>query len=86
MNLTLPRRWLESCDLRVSSAEAECLRGKPDGGSLRFRVTLMDKELLGGEHTICSLEAIVTPESLSNRESSVLWHRFFSQVNIQNYR
>lgn len=40
----------------------------------------MDKDLLGGDEAISSLEAVVTPESLGKRESSVLWHRLFSQV------
>lgn len=76
----MPDRWLESFDLRVSSAEAEYLRHQPQGGTLRFRLTLMDKDLLGGEQALCSLEAAVTSESLSSKESSVLWHRLFAQV------
>lgn len=73
-------RWLESFDLRVGQAEADYLKGQPGGGSLRFTVNLMDKDLLGGDEAICSLEADVTPQSLAERESSVLWHRLFSQV------
>lgn len=80
----MSNRWLESCDLRVSSAEAEYLRRQPQGGTLRFRLTLMDKDLLGGEQAICSLEAAVTSESLSTKESSVLWHRLFAQVQTAN--
>lgn len=73
-------RWIESFDLRIGQAEAEYLLGQPGGGSVRFTVTLMDMDLLGGDEAICSLEAVVTPESLAERDSSVLWHRFFSEV------
>lgn len=73
-------RWLESCDLRIGEAEADYLNQLPGGGSLHLTVTLMDKDLLGGDEAISSLEAVVTPESLGKRESSVLWHRLFSQV------
>lgn len=51
---------------------------------IRFRLTLMDKDLLGGDQEICSLEAVVTPESLASRESSVLWHRLFFQVILMS--
>lgn len=73
-------RWLESCDLRIGQAEADYLKQLPGGGSLRLMATLMDKDLLGGDEAISSLEAVITPESLAIRESSVLWHRLFSQV------
>ncbi|CAM9425194.1 unnamed protein product [Scytosiphon promiscuus] len=72
-------RWLESCDLRVSHAEAEFLRNQPEGGSISFTVALTDKDVRGGDELISSLEVSVTPESLAARESSVLWHRLFFQ-------
>lgn len=73
-------RWLESCDLRVGQAEAEFLRNQPGGGSIGFTVTLTDRDVRGGDESISSLEVVVTPGSLAERESSVLWHRLFAQV------
>lgn len=73
-------RWLESCDLRVGQAEADFLRGQAGGGSITFTVSLTDKDIRGGDEPISSFEVVVTPESLAERESSVLWHRLFSQV------
>lgn len=45
-------------------------------------MTLTDKDVRGGDESISSLNVVVTPESLAERESSVLWHRLFSQVYI----
>lgn len=73
-------RWLESCDLRVGQDESDFLRSQPGGGSITFNVTLTDKDVRGGDESISSLEVEVTPESLTERKSSVLWHRLFSQV------
>lgn len=72
--------WLESCDLRVGQAEADFLRNQPGGGSISFTVTLTDRDVRGGDESISSLEVVITPKSLAERESSVLWHRLFSQV------
>ncbi len=76
----LSSRWLESCDLRIGQAEAGFLGGEPGGGSVSFTVTLTDKDVRGGDECISSLEVVVTPGSLAERESSILWHRLFSQV------
>lgn len=43
-------------------------------------MSLTDKDERGGDEPISSLELVVTPESLAERDSSVLWHRLFSQV------
>ncbi|CAM9397599.1 unnamed protein product, partial [Ectocarpus fasciculatus] len=72
-------RWLESCDLRVGQAEADFLRGQVGGGSITLTVSLTDKDIRGGDEPISSFEVVVTSESLAERESSVLWHRLFSQ-------
>ncbi|CAN0082419.1 unnamed protein product, partial [Ectocarpus sp. 8 AP-2014] len=72
-------RWLESCDLRVGQSEADFLRGQAGGGSITLTVSLTDKDVRGGDEPISSLELVVTPESLAERDSSVLWHRLFSQ-------
>lgn len=66
----------------MGQAECEFLGNQPGGGSITFTVTLTDKDVRGGDQSISSLEVVVTPESLAERESSVLWHRLFSQVEI----
>eukprot|EP00903_Cladosiphon_okamuranus_P018068 g16627.t1 len=78
--------WLESCDLRLGQAEANFLRDQPGGGSISFTVTLTDRDVRGGDESISSLEVVVTPETLAKRESSVLWHRLFSQVGRKKAR
>ncbi|CAM9463289.1 unnamed protein product, partial [Phaeothamnion confervicola] len=81
-------RWLESCDMHLTTAEAQALHaaataatnaantsanGSGSDGAARVKVTVVDKDVIDGDDVIGEATLALTPSSLLSRAASVSW-------------